>query len=224
VIPPSAWISALRSIETDKFGGPPLAITAAGRLVAITTVALDGTFRARAKRTKSSARLRDQARVADERSPALRATRLLIIDSQTATGGGVRVRGHLVSRRRAHRTLAVGRQLGCSATATRNAKTPRTDGRGRFSVVLPQPPPGELIAVYRLRTTSGGSSYTLPLRLRPDRTGAWACAGSFKETSMLHSSTAASTIRKERRAAGTGRLTFGFLHRAQLLLKDGARW
>jgi hypothetical protein len=132
----------LAGVARAQFGGRPLAITAAGRLVAVTTVALDGTCRATAKRTKSSARLRYQARVADERSPALRATRLLIIDSQTATGGGVRVRGHLVSGRRAHRTLAVGRQLGCSATATRNAKTLRTDGRGRFSVVLPQPPPG----------------------------------------------------------------------------------
>jgi hypothetical protein len=69
-------------------------------------------------------------------------------------------------RRRAHRVLAVARQLGCSATATRNAKTLRTDARGRFSVVLPKPPAGQLIAGYRLRTTSCGRSYTLPLVLR----------------------------------------------------------
>jgi hypothetical protein len=149
-----------------QFGGRPLAITADGRLVAVTTVALDGTFRATAKRTTSSARLRYQAGVADERSPAQRATRLLIIDSQTATGGGVRVRGHLVSRRRAHRTLAVARQLGCAASGTQNVKILRTDGRGRFSVVLPNPPAGQLIAVYRLRTTSDGRSYSLPLVLR----------------------------------------------------------
>jgi hypothetical protein len=156
----------LAGVARTQFGGRPLAITAGGRLVAVTTVALDGTFRATARRTRDAARLRYQARVADERSPALRVTRLLIIDSQTATGGGVRVRGHLVSRRRAHRALAVARQLGCSATATRNVKTLRTDGRGRFSVVLPKPPAGQLIAVYRLRTNSGGRSYTLPLVLR----------------------------------------------------------
>ncbi len=156
----------LAGVARAQLGGRPLAITAGGRLVAVTTVALDGTFRATARRTSSSARLRYQARVADERSPALRATRLLIIDSQTASGGGVRVRGHLTSRRRAHRVLAVARQLGCSATAAKNVKTLRTDRRGRFSVLLPNPSAGRLIAVYRLRTTSGGRSYTLPLVLR----------------------------------------------------------
>lgn len=156
----------LAGVARAQLGGRPLAITVNGRLVAVTTVALDGTFRATAKRTRDAAKLRYQARVADERSPALRATRLLIVDSQTATGGGVRVRGHLVSRRRAHRVLAVARQLGCAVTATRNVKTLRTDARGRFTVVLPNPPAGQLIAVYRLRTTSGGRSYTLPLVLR----------------------------------------------------------
>jgi hypothetical protein len=78
----------------------------------------------------------------------------------------VRVRGHLVSRRRAHRTLAVTRELGWSGTRTPNAKTVRTDRRGRFSVTLPKPPVDERIAVYRLRTTSGGKTYTLPLIVR----------------------------------------------------------
>jgi hypothetical protein len=55
---------------------------------------------------------------------------------------------------------------GCSVTATRNAKILRTDRRGRFSVTLPTPPADQLIAVYRLRTTSGGKTYTLPLVLR----------------------------------------------------------
>ena len=77
----------LAGAARTQFGGRPLAITAGGRLVAVTTVALDGTFHATAKRTNSSAKLRYQARVADEQSPALRATRLLIVDSQTATGG-----------------------------------------------------------------------------------------------------------------------------------------
>ena len=156
----------LAGVTRAQLGGRPLAITAGGRLVAVTTVALDGTFRATAKRTRSSARLCYQARVADEQSPALRATRLLIVDSQTATAGGVRVRGHLISRRGARRVVAVARQLGCSATATRNVKTLRTDRRGRFSLVLPNPAAGQLIAVYRLRTTSGGRTYTVPLVLR----------------------------------------------------------
>jgi hypothetical protein len=153
-------------VARAQYGGRPLAIIAGGHLVAVTTVARDGTFRATAKRTKSSATLRYQARVADERSAALRANRLLIVDSQTATGGGVRVRGHLVGRRRAHRTLAVARQMGCSPTTTPNAKILRTDRRGRFSITLPRPPAGQMIAVYRLRTTSGGKTYTLPLVLR----------------------------------------------------------
>ena len=42
----------------------------------------------------------------------------------------------------------------------------RTDRRGRFSVTLPAPPASERFAVYRLRTTSGGTTYTLPLVLR----------------------------------------------------------
>jgi hypothetical protein len=53
-----------------------------------------------------------------------------------------------------------------TATATRTAKTLRTDGRGRFSLTLPTPLADQLIAVYRLRTTSGGKTYTLPLVLR----------------------------------------------------------
>ena len=156
----------LAGVARAQYGGRPLAIVAGGRVVALATVALDGTFRATAKRTKSSATLRYQARVGVERSAALRANRRLIIDGQTAVGGGVRVRGHLVGRRRAHRRLAVARQLGCSAARTPNAKTLRTDGRGRFSVTLPTPPADQLIAVYRLRTTSGGRSYTVPVVLR----------------------------------------------------------
>jgi hypothetical protein len=58
------------------------------------------------------------------------------------------------------------RPSGCSASSTPNAKTLRTDGRGRFSVTLPTPPADQLIAVYRLRTTSGGKTYTIPLVLR----------------------------------------------------------
>jgi hypothetical protein len=115
---------------------------------------------------KSSPKLRYQASVQDERSPALRTTRRLIIDSQAATGGGVRVRGHLVGRRRAHRTLTVVRQLGCAASRTGSAAIVRTDRHGRYSVVLPNPPADQMIAVYRLRTTSGGKTYTLPLVLR----------------------------------------------------------
>lgn len=156
----------LAGVARVQYGGRPLAIIAGGRVVALATVALDGTFRATAKRIKSSATLRYQARVGVERSAALRANRRLIIDSQTAVGGGVRVRGHLVGRRRAHRALAVARQLGCSQASTPNAKTVRTDGRGRFSVTLPTPPADQLIAVYRLRTTSGGKTYTVPVVLR----------------------------------------------------------
>jgi hypothetical protein len=156
----------LAGVARAQYAGRPLAIIAGGRVVALATVALDGTFRATAKRTKSSAALRYQARVGVERSAALRANRRLIIDGQTAVGGDVRVRGHLVGRRRAHRTLAATRQLGCSRARTPNAKSLRTDGRGRFRVTLPAPPKNELIAVYRLRTTSGGRSYTLPLVLR----------------------------------------------------------
>ena len=156
----------LAGVARAQYGGRPVAIIAGGRVVALAAVGLDGTFRATARRTKSSATLRYQARIGVERSAALRANRRLIVDSQTAVGGGVRVRGHLVGGRRAHRVLAVARQLGCSATVTQKAKTLRTDGRGRFSVDLPTPPADQLIAVYRLRTTSGGKTYTLPLVLR----------------------------------------------------------
>ena len=78
----------------------------------------------------------------------------------------MRVRGHLVGRRRAHRVLAVARRVGCSQARTPNTTTLRTDRRGRFGITLPAPPKGQLIAVYRLRTTSGGRTYTLPLVLR----------------------------------------------------------
>ncbi len=156
----------LAGVARAVHAGAPVTISAAGRPVAVAIVAPDGTFRTTAQRTRNAAKLRYQARLEDEQSAALRATRLLIIDSQTATPGGVRVRGRLISRRRAHRTLAVTRQLGCSGTRTPKAKIVRTDRRGRFSVTLPTPPADELIAVYRLRTTSGGKTYTLPLVLR----------------------------------------------------------
>jgi antitoxin (DNA-binding transcriptional repressor) of toxin-antitoxin stability system len=156
----------LAGVTRAQYAGRPVLITAGGRPVAVATVGLDGTFRTTAARAKGAETLRYQARIADERSAALRATRWLIIDSQAAIAGGVRVRGHLVSRRAARRTLAVTRQLGCSATTTPNAKVLRTDRRGRFGFTLPNPPPDQRIAVYRLRTTSGGRSYTLPLVLR----------------------------------------------------------
>jgi hypothetical protein len=56
--------------------------------------------------------------------------------------------------------------LGCSASVTTTAKRLRTDRRGRFSVTLPNPPADQPIAVYRLRTSSGGRSFTLPVVLR----------------------------------------------------------
>ena len=156
----------LAGVARSDYAGRAVTITADGRIVARTTVAPDDTFRVTATRTKRSAKLRYQAHVADARSAALKANRLLIIDSQTSSARGLRVRGHLISRRRAHRTLTVVRRLGCSPTRTTKAKTVRTDRRGRFSVTLPTPPAGQRFAVYRLRTTSGGKTYSLPLVLR----------------------------------------------------------
>ena len=156
----------LAGLARPDYAGRPVTITAAGRVVARATAAPGGRFSATIRRTANSARLRYEAHVADARSPALKANRLLIIDSQSPTRNGLRVRGHLISRRRAHRTLSVVRQLGCSATRTTRARTVRTDRRGRFSVTLPAPPASERFAVYRLRTTSGGTTYTLPLVLR----------------------------------------------------------
>lgn len=51
-------------------------------------------------------------------------------------------------------------------SAATTAKRVRMDRRGRFSVTLPSPPADQPIAVYRLRTSSGGRSFTLPVVLR----------------------------------------------------------
>jgi hypothetical protein len=150
----------LGGVARPDHAGQPVTIAAGGRTVARTSVAADGTFQATARRTARSASLRYRARVPGGRSPALQATRLLIVDGQQRTAAGVRVRGHVAGRPRVHRTIVVARRLGCSARSTRRVEVLRTDARGRFAVTLPQPA-ADGIVVYRLRTAAGGRTSTL---------------------------------------------------------------
>ena len=149
-----------------EYRGQPVIITVDERIVARTTVATDGTFRTTAKRTATSERLRYQAWVQHKRSAALKASRLLIIDSRTLTAGGQRIRGHLVGRRHAGRAIAVDRLLGCSAASTRRIMLVRTGALGRFTVTLPTPNAAAKIAVYHLRTVTRVKTYTLPIVVR----------------------------------------------------------
>jgi hypothetical protein len=151
----------LGGVARPDYAGRPVTIAAGGRIVARTSVAADGTFQATARRTARSASLRYRARVPGGRSPALQATRLLIVDGQQRTAAGVRVRGHVAGRPRVHRTIVVARRLGCSARSTRRVEVLRTDARGRFAITLPQPAAADGITVYRLRTAAGGRTSTL---------------------------------------------------------------
>lgn len=151
-------------VTRAEHAGRPVAIAVGGRVVARTTSAADGTFRANVNRTDKHVRY--QASVDGNRSPALAPARRLVIDSQTSTARGERIRGHLVSRHRAGRKLAVGRLLGCSGERTRRAMLVRTDANGRFVVTLHKPSRVEKVAYYRLRTVGGTKAFTLPIVLR----------------------------------------------------------
>jgi hypothetical protein len=89
----------------------------------------------------------------------LRASRLRDADG----GRELAVLDGLAARRPRPRGRAPAGLLG-----DRDAKRqdPANGRRGRFSVTLPTTPADQLIAGYRLRTTSGGKTYTLPLVLR----------------------------------------------------------
>jgi antitoxin (DNA-binding transcriptional repressor) of toxin-antitoxin stability system len=149
-----------------EHAGRPVAITVGGRVVARTMSAADGTFSTKAKRSATGKAVRYQASVDGKQSAALAAARRLVIDSQTSTARGQRIRGHLVSRDRAGRKLAVDRLLGCSGDRTRRARLVRTDGNGRFVVSLRKPSTSEKVAYYRLRTVSGTTSFTVPVVVR----------------------------------------------------------
>jgi hypothetical protein len=156
----------LGGVTRAEYAGQPVIISGGGGIVARTVAAADGTFRTTAERSARSERLRYRARVQGERSAALKATRLLVIDRQVSTAGGQRIRGHLVGRRRAGRAIGVDRLLGCSSASTRRSMLVRTGARGRFTVVLPNPSATAKIAVYRLRTLTGATTYTLPVVVR----------------------------------------------------------
>ena len=85
--------------------------------------------------TRDAARLRYQARVADELSPALRATRLLIVDSQPATAGGVRVRG--ISSAAAVRTASSRSPASWAARQPRRETPRRSERTGTGAVPNP---------------------------------------------------------------------------------------
>jgi hypothetical protein len=144
-----------------------VAIEARGHTVAHATVRADGTFQVSlpTPAARHAASIRYQAVLADRRSSALKLSRRLLVGSQRPAGAAqVQISGRLVTNGHARRLLTIQRQTGCgSAKAVAVVRTGRD---GRFQVALARPTGLDVLAVYRLRTSSGGRTYTLPIVVR----------------------------------------------------------
>jgi hypothetical protein len=146
-------------IALRRLAGQTVTITRSGRRVAMTTVGASGLFTVTAP--SGAANSRYAATVAGSTSRPLRLNRQLVITKRTNTPTDIRVSGRLLGRRRSHRKLTVRRQTDC--TRVMPIQTIRTDGKGRFTLRLRRPTSRDEIAVYRLRTTAGGTTFTLPI-------------------------------------------------------------
>jgi hypothetical protein len=147
-------------IALRRLAGQVVTITRSGRRVATTTVAASGLFTVTAPPSRAT-NSRYAATVAGSTSRSLRLNRLLVITKRTSTPTEIRISGRLFARRRSLRKLTVRRQTDCTrVTATR---TITTDGEGRFTLRLSRPTSRDEVAVYRLRTTAGGTTFTLPI-------------------------------------------------------------
>jgi hypothetical protein len=135
-------------------------ITVRGKRFGSTKIAADGTFSATVARSTS----RYAATVAGKQSAPLQLSRRLTLEAVKPTASGARIVGHLVSHKAAERQLSISRQVGC--TASRVVASIRTDRRGRFSVTVPKPTGANALAVYRVKTSTGGRTYTLPILVR----------------------------------------------------------
>ena len=147
-------------IALRRLAGQVVTITRSGRRVATTTVQASGLFTVTAP-PSGATNSRYAASVAGSTSRALRLNRLLVISKRTSSATEIRVSGRLLGRRRSHRKLTVRRQTDCTRVTA--IQTIRTDGKGRFTLRLSRPASRDEIAVYRLRTTAGGTTFTLPI-------------------------------------------------------------
>ena len=143
-----------------RYAGQPVTIAAGGKPLGTVKVAADGTFTTTvAKSTK-----RYTATVAGSTSASLQLSRRLTLSAVRPTATGARISGRLVSSRAARRPLSITRQTGCTRSAP--VASTKTDAHGRFSVIVPKPAAGEPLAVYRVKSSSGGKTYTLPILVR----------------------------------------------------------
>ena len=147
-------------IALRRLAGQTVTITRSGRRVATTTIAAGGLFDVTVPADGARSG-RYAATVAGSTSRPLRLNRLLVITNRTSTPTEVRVSGRLLARQRSHRKLTVRRQTDCTRVAA--IGTIRTDANGRFTLRLIRPTSPDEIAVYRLRTTAGGTTFTLPI-------------------------------------------------------------
>jgi hypothetical protein len=113
----------------------------------------------RAVRARAAARYRVEL-AGGARSRALKATRLAAVTRRTTLSGGrVRIAGRIAGVRRPTVLRVEGVPVcGAGLVVSRSV---RTDGRGRFSVVLSPPASGVPAVVYRLR--EGTRTATLPI-------------------------------------------------------------
>lgn len=161
---------ALSGIAVLRLAGQRITITRAGKPVGSATVAADGTFATTVGLPSATQRTtRLQATIGGAVSRALKPSRRLVIAPPVTVGGKVRVTGRLLAHDAGGRPLAVRRQDGCAPADVHLVATVRTDRTGRFSVLLDPPDAHNAVTVYRLKTSTGSNTYTLPIVVRAAR-------------------------------------------------------
>ncbi len=148
-----------------RYAGQRVAIRSGSRALGTATVQPDGTFTATVRRPAGTTAA-ITARLGAVTSAALRVERRLSVAVGRATAAGVRLTGRLTSAKGARRSLTLRRLVGCRKTEP--VATTRTDGRGRFAVTAPRPDATVGVVAYRVTTTSGGATFSLPVLVRSD--------------------------------------------------------
>lgn len=154
----------LEGLALSRFAGARVQLRTGGRTVATTTVGPDGTFAASAPKPRSADATFTAVLDPGGASQPLRVQRRLGVTSVRATPAGVRLAGTLAGRHGRQATITVRRQTDCAASTLVRRIT--TDAAGRFAVTVPRPDASAGLAVYRLATANGGSSYSLPVVVR----------------------------------------------------------
>lgn len=150
-------------VTLRRFAGQRVTVLADGKAAGATTAGADGTFSVNvpAPAAARRAKIRYSAQVGGRTATPIQLSRGLTITKRTLSATSLTITGRLASVRAAKRTLTIQRSLGCGAPEVMG--TTRTSPTGTFRVTLPRPDAGAAAVVYRLRTRTGGRTFTVPI-------------------------------------------------------------